>query len=233
MQQERVERYLAAAERDLGQAFRLYLWNCALCEAFHVPLHFAEITTRNAMQRGLASAFGEEWYENRTFQSILDRRFEEELRSATEGEMAQHNGDFTAHHATSALTFGFWEHIATKRFKRTVWRRGVTVVFRGFPQMPPGQAIELLHGKIESVRRWRNRIAHHNAIFDKGPHQKFQDSIELIKYVCADTADYVNSISRVSDVINSRPDIDQPIADESANAGLALDGALPISTPSV
>jgi hypothetical protein len=62
-----------------------------------------------------------------------------------------------------------------------------------------------LHGLIESVRRWRNRIAHHQAIFDKGPVRKHNDALELIRWVCGDTGGWVAGSSEVPKAIAMRP----------------------------
>jgi hypothetical protein len=116
LQAERIDRYMPAAGKERAAAFRYYLWNCALCEAFYLPLHFSEIVCRNALHNALIARAGPTWYENATLLTILDERFRAELREAVSKERYQHGRRLTAHHVVSALTFGFWEHLATKRF---------------------------------------------------------------------------------------------------------------------
>lgn len=202
LQGERVARYMPAAGRDKNVAFQYYLWNCALCEAFFIPLHFAEIVCRNALNNALTARAGDKWYEDRTFRKILDERFRDELIDAVGKERAQHGAALTSHHVVSALTFGFWEHLATKRFERYLWARGIHPIFPGAPK---GKVYGDVHDLIESVRRWRNRIFHHRAIFDKGPMRKHQDALELVKWACADTSAWVAAASRVPVAIALRP----------------------------
>lgn len=203
LQRERVERYMPVAFGDDAMAFRFYLWNCALCEAFFISLHFAEIVCRNAMNRALMSRSGPQWYDNATLQMLLQDRFRVELAEAVRKERQQHGGSLTSHHVVSALTFGFWEHLATKRFERFLWARGI---HSAFPGAPANKTYSDLHDLIESVRRWRNRIAHHRAVFDKGPMRKHQDALQLIKWACGYTGAWVASVSKVPGAIALRPD---------------------------
>lgn len=202
LQGERVARYMPAAQKDKAVAFKFYLWNCTLCEAFVLPLHFSEILCRNALHAAIIARGDEKWFQNPTFIGILDDRFKVELRNAVDGETYQHGNSLSAHHIVSALTFGFWEHLTTKRFERYLWARGIR---HAFPGAPKGSTYEDLQTLIESVRRWRNRIAHHRAIFDKRPMRKHQDTLKLIEWVCGDTAAWVSSASRVPAALSLRP----------------------------
>lgn len=199
----RLKRYMPAAENDKNRAFLFYLWNCAIAEAFYNPLHFVEIATRNALHAALVNRFGPSWYDGATFGAIYDRnKFSQELQTAVREETFQHGSLLTANHVASALTFGFWEHIATKKFDRTVWKKGVKAVFPGAPYNATRDDLQLL---IESVRRWRNRISHHNAIFDKDPSRKFQDCLKLLQWASPDTAAWLVNIATVQQAINLRP----------------------------
>lgn len=202
LQWERISRYMPAAQKDKELALRYYLWNCDLSEAFYKSLHFSEIVCRNALQRTLVLRWGESWYKDAVFCRELDARFAKELSEAVVSETKQHNGKLTSHHIVSALNFGFWEHLTTKRFERLLWAKGI---HHTFPYAPANRTYRDLHDLIESVRRWRNRIAHHRAIFDKGPSRKHQDTLELIKWVCGDTAGWVSSMSKVQQSIAARP----------------------------
>lgn len=198
----RLRRYMPAAGHEIHTAFQFYVWNCWLSEAFYISLHFAEILCRNAVQKSLAFKVGEEWFQHKTFINLLDGRFRSELAIAIADEQAAHGVRMTQHHVASALTFGFWEHLTTKRFDRLIWSRGISHNFLGAHFSTSRQA---LHDRIESVRRWRNRIAHHQAIFDKDPMKKHQEAIELIHWVCGVTGAWVSASSRVPAVLALRP----------------------------
>lgn len=162
---ERLIRYLPAAGKDKTAAFDYYLWNCLLCESFHLSLHFAEIVCRNGLHKGLAARCGAGWHRHVVFRKLLDPRFSGELDAAVAKESAQHGVRLTANHVVSALTFGFWEHLTTKRFERFLWAKGIGNVF---PGAPAAMRLADLHALIESVRLWRNRIAHIGPSSTKG-----------------------------------------------------------------
>jgi len=193
---------MPVAENGIDKALQFYAWNCGLSEAFYISLHFAEILCRNAIQKALAFKAGEEWFRHKTFVNLLDARFQSELAIAISNEQAVHGVLMTQHHVASALTFGFWEHLTTKRFERLIWSRGIS---HNFPGAHFSIKRQDLRDRIESVRRWRNRIAHHQAIFDKDPMRKHQETIELIHWVCGVTGAWVSASSRVPAALALRP----------------------------
>lgn len=202
IQKERLFRYMPAAGNNAEDALRYYIWNCRLSEGFHPVLHYSEILCRNAFNNALIARSGDKWYLDNTLKKILDNRYAGELDGAIKEETAQHKDKMTAHHVVSALTFGFWDHLATKRFERFIWSKGVREVF---PNAPKTATREDVHGLIEGVRRWRNRIAHHRAIFDKGPMKKHTEALQLIEWVCPDTKAWVASISSTPAILGCRP----------------------------
>lgn len=202
IQLQRLSRYMPAANNKRSDAFALYLWNCALGESFFVALHFAEIICRNAIHRRLLGRLGDSWFEHVTFRSILGARHRDDLDSAIREERLQHGDRFSADHVVSALAFGFWQHLLTRRFDRLLWPQGVHVCFPNAPSRATREDIYLL---VESVRRWRNRIAHHHAIFDKSPMKKHQDALNLIVWSCGSTGAWVSGVSRVPRTIELRP----------------------------
>lgn len=202
VQNERLMRYLPAAGGDVVAAFELYLWNCTLSESFFASLHFAEIVCRNAIHRRLVDRLGDEWFRNPTLIGLLSSRHQREIADAVRDETTQHRGTCTHHHVVSALTFGFWQHLLTKRFERLLWTHGVHCSFAAAPPTTTREDAYLL---VESIRRWRNRIAHHRAIFDKRPMKMHQESLKLIRWVCADTGTWVASVSKVPLALSLRP----------------------------
>ena len=197
----RLQRYAPAAKDGDVAREDVYLWNCDLSEAFHFALHMAEVTCRNSIHSALIFR-DPRWFENQTFLKLLDPVRQKDLNNAIHDETEQHGEVMDTHHLVSALSFGFWEHLTTKRFQRYLFPKGFQRVFK---HAPWDAKLEDLHDLIESVRRWRNRIAHHNAIFDKGPSSKYQDALKLIAWSSPDLETWVATRCRVNQIINVRP----------------------------
>lgn len=199
---DRIDRYLPAADGSQQDAFRLYLWNCALCEAFYLPLHVAEVACRNAIHKRLLDRLGDQWFDNPTFRKILSDRQYKHLIDAIADERAQHGLLMTSHHLVSALMFGFWEHLLTKRFERLLWPLGVTAAF---PHLPNALGRQDVLDRVETIRRWRNRIAHHRAIFDKGPTAKSQEIMQFVWWISEDVVDWLSANSKIGLAVGLRP----------------------------
>ena len=202
IERARLSRYLPAAGGSRRTALAFYAWNLSLCESFVVPLHYAEIVTRNALHRGLVARAGAEWFNDRTFRRIMEDRLRDRLDLAISLERRRHRREMTAHHVVSALSFGFWQHLTTKRFDRYLWTRGIHGIF---PGAPPDKTCKDLGDLIHKVRTWRNRIAHHEAIFDKEPMRNFQDALTLLRWSSPETFRYVAAISKVPMALQARP----------------------------
>ena len=74
LSERRLARYAPAAADGAVSKSDMYLWNCALCEAFYLPLHIAEVTSHNTIHSALLYK-GERWYENQTFRQLLDPHY--------------------------------------------------------------------------------------------------------------------------------------------------------------
>jgi hypothetical protein len=199
---DRIERYLPAAQGAREDAFRLYLWNCALCESFYLPLHFAEVAVRNAIHGRLMDRIGDQWFDNVLIRNTLGERQSADLGELVRTEQQRHGNGMTAHHLVSELSFGFWQHMLTKRFARILGPRGMT---DAFPNLPNELGRQEIHDRVETIRKWRNRIAHHKPIFDQGPSKKHQEALQLIRWVCHDVADWVTAAAKVTAAIDLRP----------------------------
>lgn len=199
---DRIDRFLPAAAGSREDAFRLYCWNCRLCEAFYLPLHFAEIAVRNAINSHLINKYGGEWYINRALIGSMDPDRQSDFDKVLQAEKMRHGDAMTCHHLVSELSFGFWQHLLTKRFGRIVWTGGIK---DAFPNAPNDIERQQLYDRLEAIRKWRNRIAHHKPIFDRGPSAKHQDLLQLVRWVSHDLADWVTSSSQVTAAIQLRP----------------------------
>jgi hypothetical protein len=198
----RLARYMTAANGDPHLALRLYLWNARVCEAFYLPCQIAEVACRNAIIASLIDLYGLHWNREERFRTILPHRLRDQLDRLTADQRPQHGNPSDAWHVVPGLTLGFWTHLLTKSFDFTLWKRGVT---RRFPHVPPGTTRGDLHLRIDQARVFRNRIAHHEAIFDKRPTAEHNNLLTIVGWICPDTQWLLAQLTDVPRAINIRP----------------------------
>jgi hypothetical protein len=162
----RLARFMPEAKGDKHLALRLLIWNARLCESFYIPTQFAEVAARNAIQQPVRRRFSATWYESAGFLNLLPPRLRDEIDRVVLEEKSVRGLTFTPDHVVAGLSFGFWLSLLTSRYDRQLWANGV----RGsFPHLPRQHGRDDIYKALDKLRRFRNKIAHHSAIFDKSP----------------------------------------------------------------
>lgn len=189
---ERLKKYLAARNDDLDAALALYEWNMRLSEAFYTPLSCLEVCLRNKAYGRMAEVYGGEWLTNPAAAPLNDfSRF-------LVNEAVRHiDGQATTGKLIAELKFGFWVGLFATQYDATLWRRAL---YRCFRAAPPRKRI---HGRLNAIRRFRNRVAHHEPIFHRPSERMHAEITEAIGWMCADTRAWAEHHSRVPDVLNA------------------------------
>ena len=198
----RLKRYLPAADFDKHLALRLYVWNARICEALYLPLQLAEVAVRNAISMPVRKRFGDQWFINPRFCNLLPARHKNNLNSTVLKEATLLRPNPHQDNVVAGLEFGFWVSLMTSRFQNHIWINGIG---QSFPGAQNSETRTTIHQKLDKMRRFRNLVAHHHAIFDRAPQPEIQNALHITKLVCADTHWLANETSRLSTVINQRP----------------------------
>lgn len=190
---ERLEKYLQATAQDLDAAITLYEKNTRLSEAFYTPLQSLEICLRNCINHQLASIYGEDWFQNGrpglsndSLRMIFDAK--EELKKG--------RGPILPGQVIAELKFAFWVGLLGPHYDATLWRK---CLFRAFTN-GGGKPRRIVHSRLNAIRRFRNRIAHHEPIFHKNLTQTHDEIIEAINWMCRHTAAWAAHNSRFMSV---------------------------------
>ena len=198
----RLSRYLPAAGGDKHLALRLYVWNARLCEEFYLPLQTAEVCVRNAIADTLVRRYGEGWYSSPAVHNLLLERHSAELNEVARSEQLERGINFTRDHVVAGLSFGFWVGWMTSRYQNHIWMMGVN---RSFPNAPANLALGDAHAAVDQLRRFRNKVAHHHAIFDRQPIAEYQNVERVLNWVSPAALWLTRQLSSPSRVINKRP----------------------------
>ncbi|MES5097423.1 hypothetical protein ABUK73_04255 [Agrobacterium sp. BA1120] len=198
----RLSRYMPAAKNDPQFALRLYVWNVRLCECLYLPIQFTEVATRNAILKPVQKRFSAQWYQNPKFENILPPRLRDELREAVRKETRKHGVTLSGDHVVSALSLGFWVALMGKAYDKHLWHNGIK---GSFPYAQKAIGRSQIHSMLEDMRKLRNDVMHHAALFDKTPQAKLADVMGLLALISHETEIYVKTLSTLNSVINQRP----------------------------
>lgn len=201
----RLAPYVTACSGDQAAAIRLYTWNTAAASAFWPELHVLEIVMRNAMHDQLAARFRrDDWWQDprtqlhRTMQAQLDDAGDKAARTARRDHRGVVAGD-----VVSALSFGFWSGLTGRgnglQYETRFWQPAIARAFPGFH----GKRSQL-NRQLESVRLFRNRIAHHEPIFKRDLTADHASIVRLAGYIDHDATQYIAGLTRVPGVLARR-----------------------------
>lgn len=190
-------------------ALALYEWSARTASAcFEVVGHF-EVLLRNALDNCLSTYFRENergmpWF----LLSIPDGEHIAEAVSAVRERLQQEEQSQprrnqvvrdSRHQVVAGMTFGFWSGLLGPRYEE-LWR---ACLHRAFPNST-GRRKDVSTG-LERVRRFRNRLAHHDSVINIDVPFEIRQIIELAGYIDTDAARWLERRNGVMTVYAQRP----------------------------
>lgn len=191
----RLRTYLDESSDRLDEALMLYERNVRLSESFYTPLQSLEVCLRNSLNRCMKERYGADWLYNGAapLADAAARMIAEAQRSI------QQQATSTADTVVPELKFAFWVSLLAPRYDATLWR---SALYRAFRSAMVRKRSEI-HGRMNAIRRFRNRVAHHEPIFRRDLLKVHAEIIEAIGWMCADTQDWTAHHSRSVAVISA------------------------------
>ncbi len=193
------------ASCDSSLALELYAWNAQVSGALLTPLHICEVVIRNAVSDVLESLYGEKWPWSAGFeQSLPDPRGYSPKRDLQNARRSVR----TTGKVIPELKFVFWQKMFTSRYDSRLWNAHL---IQEFPNLTPTTPINKLrrdiYNELEQIRKLRNRIAHHEPIFNRNLIDDFQNITDLINSRCKITATWMIENQQALTIINARPQL--------------------------
>jgi len=189
---------------QLPSALALYAWNAQVSASMLAPLHFCEVTIRNAVADAIAAAHGPQW--------PWDAGFMRSLPNPSKGYNPRHDlmsaraGKATPGKVIPELKFIFWQTIFTSRFDAGLWVHHLrTILPHADPLKSDAQVRALVYAELEQLRKLRNRIAHHEPIFRRNLADDFQKIHDLIAIRCPITATWMVQNQQAQALIAIKP----------------------------
>ena len=190
---------------NFEDALDLYGWNAEISAALLMPLHICEITLRNAISQALRSTHGNRWPWAEGFERSLSSKGYNPRQDLQSSRKRQKHTD----KVIPELNFVFWQKLITARFDQDLWEKQFYQVFPNILETDLKTERQKLHEQIEQIRRLRNRIAHHEPIFNRNLQNDFDVITWLIRVRCDATAKWMLSHQQVSTLLQklNRPTI--------------------------
>lgn len=202
----RYEDTVRALGKDDLVALDLYVWNAQLSGALLAPLHITEIAIRNAVAEALAYTYGDQWPWSEGFRRSLPV-VKSGYSASKDVNKACLKAETTGK-VIPELNFVFWQAMFTKRHDKRLWDPYLLNVF---PNLDHLQEIKIqrqsLYSDLGEIRMLRNRIAHHEPIFERDLKADWDRIVHLIGYRSKATADWMmdNSKSHVETLLENKP----------------------------
>ena len=197
---DRFAPYLAAMATDRCEALKLYVWNAALASAFLSPIGALEVGLRNALNTSLTTSYGVAWYDDPTFLAL-------DPTGHLASQISRAKGYITRARLTRSLTNGrvvaelgisFWTSLLRPIYSRTLWPllRGAFVAYTHR---------KTLMSHLEPLPAFRNRVAHHEPIYDRRPMQVYDGIIAAAAAISPSLPPWIEHHSRVRECLSEGP----------------------------
>jgi hypothetical protein len=199
----RVARYVAAAGGDPSRGLDLYGWNARVSAALMLPAHFAEVAARNAVDEVLTAVYGPRWPWSESLQRSLPDPKGKAYKPRRDLQVVAGREETTGK-VVAELKFVFWQTMFTARHHGRIWDRRIDAVF-------PNATIDArtLRGQVyddlDSIRQLRNRIAHHEPVFDRDLPRDLDRMLGLVGLRSGALSSWVRGMEDVTSMLTERP----------------------------
>lgn len=199
LSEQRLGPYLRAAHGDRAKALDLYEWSCRTASAAFEMVGHLEVLLRNALDRALSShchesSVGIPWF---LLPTPGGDAVTEQV-DAVRARLRARNQE-SRHQIVAGLGFGFWAGLLGPRYEEW-WREALHSAF------PRGNGRrKQVSVAVERVRKFRNRLAHHDSMMNVDVPFEMRQIIELAGFIDPNAAEWLRRCSRAMDVYGERP----------------------------
>lgn len=166
--------------------------------AFETVAHL-EVLLRNAIDAALADHYAENsrgipWF-------LCQPPVNEETTSAVAivRDRLRPLGRDTRHQIVAGLSFGFWSGMLGRRYE-DLWR---SALHRAFPGS--GGARKQVASEVEAVRKFRNRLAHHDSMLNVDVPFEMRRVLQVAAFIDSEAATWLQRVDRSTQVYAERP----------------------------
>ena len=159
---KRIERYRHPHDSNEDVVAR-YLWNTCLCEALYPSLQSLEVALRNSIYAAGAARFNNpNWLQDA---SIVTGLKQQTALVKVIRELKVAKRPVEPNHIIASTTFGLWTGLLERTYEPRLWP---AMLRHSFPYAPSRiRNRRDLYKHLSRIRRLRNRVFHHEPIWNK------------------------------------------------------------------
>lgn len=177
---ERLHRYKKSPTDTDHDIINRYLWNIELSAAFYPTLALFEVVLRNKIHDTIEASVKSNWIDENS--SWFNDKTKNNIAAARKKSK-------TIDDLIAKLTLGFWISLFQNQYKPLIWnKKGVfDSIFPNF-DIKTTDRLSIVEPKIKKIGTLRNRIFHHEPIFDDsiGINNKHDNLLLLLKWLSLD-----------------------------------------------
>lgn len=220
---ERLAAYADPADPDPRETVARYIWELALVNAIQPVLHTLEVAFRNELARAASKLTASRTFRTADIPSWLDatpsmlmEREREKVLAAKE-RMGSDGGRLTEGRLIARLDLGFWVALCRDAYADTraggprLWPRALGIAFQHRPRTVTTRAE--LHHRFDRVRRFRNRVAHHQAVWNADYLGEHAYLLESLGWISPRLSDALRILSVAPAAFHAGPGAYRPLAE--------------------
>lgn len=194
---ERLNGYKVYPREPDEQIFDRYFWNLRLAKEFYPLIQNLEISLRNRIHSGASTFYSDEYWFNKPFMQHNQSRLIAEARQ----KVAKNKNINTIHVSAGAiiaeLSFGFWVNLFNRPYNQ-FFLDVLVSVFLNVEKYKRKR--DIIRTQLDDIRRFRNRIFHHEPIWNKNITSMHNTILETIYWLDPMLYSVTSKDSRFSEV---------------------------------
>jgi hypothetical protein len=196
---ERFAPYVAIAGNP-ADALRLYSWNTALASSLLGPISIVEVALRNAISGQLRATFGPAWYDDTTFLGLDPSTRTHDNINVAKRRIARAvpRRPITEGRVVAEMYLSFWVYLLRPALNRTLW----PVLRPGFRKYSHRKTLVRY---LEPLVPFRNRVAHHEPIFNRRPRDMYDGLLVVAEMLSEDLTPWIEHHARFRRVFANGP----------------------------
>lgn len=146
-------------EKDQEKAIKLFVYNLKLSSELYKLIHVFELSTRNIFDIFLSKRYDRNWINRNdllTGNNGKNNKLIIDISNAKNNCKNKKNKD----DIISNLSLGFWVNLLSSSNNDKIWQSSLRKIFFGYNRNE-------IHDIFMNIKDIRNRIAHHETIFNK------------------------------------------------------------------